>query len=358
MSTAETPTTRTPTAQAPTAQVPTAQAPAAQTPAAQAPTAQTTAAPKLRWVRETFSLPYYFGEIHLGGAKLDALVLDTHFKQLGSDAAHQPPEELRRQRAEMAMLYTCPVQAPLPRIAYIGGMVRYVPNHHPNYYVDLCGSFDDYFKSHVSRNERSNVRRKVRKLEKASGGLDARLYQTPEEFDEFYRIARELSQRTYQEKLLDAGLPDRNAEGLFKRQWVQSSAAGTLRAFLLYFQGQPIAFLWCPILDGVMYYELCGYDPQFAKYSPGTVLTLHALQHAFDDPAAQLFDFTSGEGDHKRKYASHCQLCAEVYYFPPSPKNLAVFGAHLGLRQLSGSVSALLDRLALKEKVRKLLRSL
>src|SRR5690606_2614194 len=104
---------------------------------------------------------------------------------------------------------------PEGQVASLGGdsgMRAFVRQSYPHHYADLGLGYEAYLAS-FSVKTRSSLKRKLRKLAEHSGGaLDVRVYRTPAEMADFFADARAVSALTYQEKLLDAGLPEDLAE--------------------------------------------------------------------------------------------------------------------------------------------------
>ncbi len=182
-----------------------------------------------------------------------------------------------------------------------GGMIAFVRQHYTRYFIDLSIGFDAYL-AQLSANTRSAMRRKARKVADVSGGtLDVRRFRTPDELTGFHDIARRISLRTYQERLLGGGLPYDDA---FLRAMYGVAAAGGVRAWLLYVAGEPAAYLYLTIQNGIVRYDHVGHDPAFNDLSPGGVLQMEALRDLFDEGKLRLFDFTEGDGQHKRQFAT------------------------------------------------------
>lgn len=178
----------------------------------------------------------------------------------------------------------------------IGGI-----QHYQRHYIDMAGSFEEYL-ARFSSKTRSTLRRKHRKLIKDIGGeVEFREYRTPDEMDEFRDLALPLSRRTYQAKSLDAGLPE-SGEAHDERRRLASE--NRVRAYLLCADGQPISYLYLPVIEDTIVYAFLGYDPGHAKFSPGTVLQLEALERLFAEGRYRYFDFTEGEGAHKAMFGT------------------------------------------------------
>lgn len=190
-----------------------------------------------------------------------------------------------------------------------GGMIAFVRQHYTRHYIDLTIGLDAYQAS-LSGNTRSTIKRKTRKVAEVSGGtLDIRRFRTPDEMTTFHDIARRISLRTYQERLLGSGLPDDDG---FLRQMYSGAAADSVRAWLLYVAGEPAAYLYCPVQGGVVRYDHVGHDPAFNDLSPGAVLQMAALGDLFAEGRFSRFDFTEGDGQHKRQFATGGVACIDM----------------------------------------------
>ena len=176
-------------------------------------------------------------------------------------------------------------------------------------YADLGLGFEPYLGGFSSKS-RSTLKRKVRRWTERSGGtLDLRCYRTPAEVDEFHRLARAVSARTYQERLLDAGLPQ-GEEALARMRSLASADA--MRGWILFLDGRPVSYLYAPAEGATLIYAYLGYDPDFADLSPGTVLQFEAMRQLMEERRFRLFDFTEGEGQHKRLFSTGDVDCVDL----------------------------------------------
>lgn len=243
----------------------------------------------------------------------------------------------------------------------LAGLVERLPrllvqdnNRYQRHYIDMSVGFDGYM-AKFSAKTRSTLQRKSRKLAGESGGtLDVRSYRTPSEIAEFMEIAGGLSARTYQERLLHAGLPRDQAS---RQQAADLAVENNLRAFLLFMNGRPISYLYLPIRDGVITYAHLGYDADHAALSPGTILQLEALRQLFAEERYRYFDFTEGEGAHKQLFATNHIACATITMLRPSMANWALLRA---LRLFDATVAlgkAIALRLGIAATLRRMLRA-
>jgi CelD/BcsL family acetyltransferase involved in cellulose biosynthesis len=171
---------------------------------------------------------------------------------------------------------------------------------------------------------------------------------------EFHTLAREVSRKTYQEKLLDMGLPSSQE---FIKRLSELASAGLARGYILFHDEVPIAYLYCPIKDGILFYEYLGYDPEFSSWSPGTVLQFLVFEKLFNEGGFQMFDFTEGSAPHKKKFSTGSVQCADIYYFRATIKNFSILSIHFGLAVLSRNTAKILDLLKIKDLTKKFIRS-
>jgi len=234
-----------------------------------------------------------------------------------------------------------------------GGMIGFVRQRYTRYFADLTGSSDGYLAS-LSSNARQGVKRKAKKVAQASGGqLDVRRFSTPAELQAFHGIARGIAVNTYQEKLMGEGLPGTPE---FMRTMLAKAAADEVRAWLLYIGGRPAAYLYCPAAGETLIYEYVGHDPAFNDLSPGAVLQVEAFRELFEEGKFARFDFTEGEGQHKRQFSTDGVACLDLLLLRPSLANRAATMALGGFNRAVAGGKALADAAGLDGLSKKLRR--
>lgn len=200
------------------------------------------------------------------------------------------------------------------------GMLVHVRQHYTRYHADLRLGFDGYW-AQLSGNTRSQLKRKARRIADVSGGgMRIDRFRAPDELERFHREARQISVRTYQERLLGGGLPDDDA---FVRNMLSAAAADRVRAWLLQVGGEPAAYLYCEGRSGILHYDHVGHDPAFSPFSPGSVLMMEAFRDLMEETPRRFerFDFTEGQGQHKRAFATGGVPCVDVLLLRPSLSN-------------------------------------
>ncbi len=162
--------------------------------------------------------------------------------------------------------------------------------------LQLPGSFDD-FMAQLSRKGRHELRRHTRMLYRDfPDGVRISCIRHESEIETLLNVVDQISRKTYQ-RALGTGF---KCSLEMREQLRIAAAAGTLRACVLYVAERPCAFFIGNQYKSTFFGQYTGYDPEFARYSPGMFLLLHCIEESFDiaTPAAR---FDLGWGDHSYK---------------------------------------------------------
>lgn len=221
------------------------------------------------------------------------------------------------------------------------------------HYIDMGQPFDAYM-ARFSGKTRSTLRRKARKLAEDTGGYRVSEHRTPREIEAFLAAALPLSARTYQARLLDAGLP---ASVEARRVMLEAAEADRMRAYLLHAGGAPIAYLVLPVVSETLVYAHLGYDPTFARLSPGTVLQMDALERLFAEQRYRWFDFTEGDGAHKELFGTDHAACSSLVLLEPTLANRTLLGARARFDGGVMRAKALAQRSGALGRIRAILRA-
>lgn len=249
------------------------------------------------------------------------------------------------------------LSAPTERLAAITarypGFIAGGRQDYRRHYIDMGQSFDAYM-GQFSGKTRSTLRRKARKLEDEAGGYTVTEHRTPDEIEAFLAAALPLSARTYQARLLDAGLPE---DAAARRAMLEAAEADRMRAFLLHAGGQPVAYLSLPVSGQTLVYAHLGYDPDWARLSVGTVLQMDALERLFAEGRYRWFDFTEGDGAHKAMFGTHAAACSSLVLLEPTLANRTLLGARGAFDAGISGAKALAERSGALGRIRALLRT-
>lgn len=303
------------------------------------------------------SVAFRLGEIALGKANLSLRVCLSHFTLL---SVEEPDPRvlttLASKGSDGVLIRSQPLPNPVARVRFESGWIRYAPRQYRRCTTEFSGTFAEYL-GRFSAKTRSTMGRKVRKFAESAAGPSGgmRTYRTPAELEEFFRHAAKVSALTYQERLLDAGLPNSDS---FRRSAIERAASDQIRAYLLFAGDRPVAYLYCPAWkdSDILLYEFLGYDPEFRNLSPGTVLQYLALEQLFGEGKFRMFDFLEGETEQKQLFSTKTTFCADLYHLRRTPRTVAIVVIQTVLEESVSAIGRLLDALRLKSRIRNLIR--
>ena len=234
-----------------------------------------------------------------------------------------------------------------------GALRRWQPGPAAEHHlIELPPTFEEYASKFTAKT-RKNRNREVRILEQR-GRLELACFRRPDQVDAFLQEAGAISERSYQHRMLGAGL----RQPVHLRERLRTAAAqGWLRAYVLRCGGATCSYLLGYQFRGRYYYSKVGYDPAWTPLCVGTVLQWLVLQDLYREDTPTVFDF-GGAGRQMQYFGNRSYLESNVYYFRPGAYSVLVRGSHAAARCLAKPAVALLDRYALKPRLRSWLRRL
>jgi CelD/BcsL family acetyltransferase involved in cellulose biosynthesis len=160
---------------------------------------------------------------------------------------------------------------------------------------DLPPSWDEYL-DRLSKKDRHEMRRKMRRLDTAGGDVQFRVITEAAEadalLDRLFHLMR-ISNHHKEEFLDRPGMTD------FFRQMVAVMAnAGMLRLYVLTFDGEAVAMVLNFDLGGRLYMYNSGYDTQYSHYAVGLMSKALLLQDAIEQGRTAV-DFMRGDESYK-----------------------------------------------------------
>lgn len=308
----------------------------------------------LRYEDRNISIRYSLGDFTLFRKSMRMRVVLGHFTELEAYPARQrfsiddlPPE------VKGLAVYSYPVSEALPRVSRVSGALRFVTLQYQQQYVDLSGDFAGYL-GRFSSKSRQTLNRKVRKFKEHCGdGFAWKVCKDPAQMAEFHRLAREVSAKTYQERMHEAGLP----EGEQFVQWlVEQAKQDAVRGYLLLHGSRPVAYVLCPVVNSILIYKYLGFDPAFSHLSPGTVLHYLMLESLFSERAFKMLDFTMGDGEHKRFFANASVDCANMLFLRPGARAMLAIASKMAVDGISTWLGKALQFVGIKSNIRRMIR--
>ncbi len=298
-------------------------------------------------------------KIQLGDKTLLTYKLWLQVREVGLDddtppvIKPTPPSDSLHDNSQGFLVRSLRVVDKLPVLQRQQDYLSYIPSQYLRYYIDMQQSFAEY-KNKFSSKTRSTLNRKIRKYTEYCGGsISWKIYKSVEEMPEFFQYARTVSKITYQEKLLDAGIPDSDE---FLHEMELLAQQGNVRGFILFHQNKPVSYLYCPVFNRILTYAFLGYDPSYMHYSVGTILQWLALEYLFQERSFRFFDFTEGQSEHKKLFATHSIQCANVFFLRNNLHNMFLLHSQRAVDNFSKLIGSLLNQMGIKAAVRKMMR--
>jgi hypothetical protein len=308
-----------------------------------------------QWCREMHSLRFVFGEFPFYDWEFPALVLQVHHTELPESLAAIPiPIEKLNREAEAAVVPSFTHDADLARLSIDRHRIRYLAERVSHHWIEIRGTYDAFVKE-LRPKVRHELRRKINRLsERLKEGLSYREFRTRDEMEGFHKLALQVSEKTYQEKLLHAGLP--GGEQFLER--LQALAdRGQVRGYLLFDGAKPIAFGYCEAQGLALLYVHTGYDQDYRQWSPGIVMLGRMLESLFAEGHFRLLDLDWGDAQWKHDFATNTSRGGRVLFFRLTARNLVMVLAHSLDRTTSAFLVRLLARVGVKDKLKRFFRT-
>ncbi|MBN2318475.1 MAG: GNAT family N-acetyltransferase [Acidobacteria bacterium] len=306
------------------------------------------------WLPKTQGLRFSLGEFCLYQWQFPALVLDLHYSEIPKRFETQLPIDHLTSSTEALFVPSCASIAEYPTISFDKTFIRYIPERYEHYGIEYNGTFEDYLAGLRSK-ARHELLRKLKKFDSHFKTKKTfREFRLPEEVNDFYSFALVVSKKTYQHRLLHAGLPEDDDH---KRESIKLAGLDQFRGYLLLDETQPIAYGYCRAQASSLLYLHTGYDPQYRQWSPGMVLLYHIVDMFYSEGKYRVLDFGSGNASWKKDYSTTSAICARAYYFRKTNHNAALLVAHRITTALSDLVVKVIDAIGLKQKLKRYFRS-
>ncbi|MCI5207713.1 MAG: GNAT family N-acetyltransferase [Candidatus Electrothrix sp. ATG2] len=303
------------------------------------------------WIKDRITIKIRLGEIILWRPSYDGIWCNMDIFSLPPFSPITAPiENMGKENVQVAYAYSCPLSPPVRRLTKIGNILCLVESIYKHFYVETKGDFQQYL---AGKNKKtiSTLQRKSRKIDKSNKQLCTfKVYSSPEEFEEFFKLALPISEKSFQHVLFGRGLPNTQQ---FKEDVMRKSQKGEVLGYILRVQDKPVAYNFCPVLNGnVVLYDESGYDPDYSKYSPGSVLQFKIIEDLFGREGVDYYDLCTGEGVHKKIFATGYVSCGNIFFCSSTPKYLVILSLKMALILLTESIKKLLKVIGQEERIR------
>jgi hypothetical protein len=247
-----------------------------------------------------------------------------------------PPLDRVAQGCLVRLLPTS-VQAPL--VAASGGLIAIQRTRRIRRHVDL-GMGLEAWQATIEPHVRSTIRACENRIAAVSGdSIAIQRCDTADEVTRFHDDAARIDVRIHHARL-GRSLPEDPA---FLRHMANLAESGALRAWVLVIAGEPAAYLYCEVANGIVVNLHDAADPAFAEWQRGAVLQWHALRALFAEGGLRHFDFHDRDGECARWFATGAVPCVDLALLRASLANRVSALVANGLGQI-GAVAGRLGR--------------
>jgi len=190
---------------------------------------------------------------------------------------------------------------------------------HEHRWLELPGTFAEFLQN-LSRKNRHELRRHEKRVaEDYPKQTHIHCYRNEEEVSQLAKEVEKISAKTYQ-RALGVGF-QLNPEVMESLRI--SAHKGGMRGCVLYLGDQPSAFFIGKQYKDTFHGNFMGFDPQFAKYSPGLLVLLHSIEECFETSTrASRFDLGWGDRQYKRVLCNHSRQDGPMYLYSRSLRGL------------------------------------
>ena len=209
--------------------------------------------------------------------------------------------------------------------------LRYVPKSYAVggklHEIVLPDSFDAYLAGQFSSKHRGNLRRTLKTLRDASGGtITLERFDRPGDGARFFDAALPVARATWQAQQGTEFGPDLRA------RLDDLAGRGLLRCYLLRVGDEPCAFVIGYKWHTEFHYIRIGYDPKFAKLSPGTALLYLLVEEMCGEQCVTLFSLGAGDFGYKAQFGNVHVEVGDVWLLRRTLGNRILRRAHGGFR--------------------------
>jgi hypothetical protein len=217
----------------------------------------------------------------------------------------------------------------------------------------LPASYDEFLASR-SKSTRESVKRYGKKLEKTFGEeLTLEVLREPGDLDRIVTDLDRVAAKTYQR-----GLGVAFSAGEEQRERVRLGLErGWFRAWVLYVQGEPVAFWPGYAYNRIFTIGIPGYDPAYAEHRVGIYVQMRSIADLCADPDIDAVDYGRGDAEYKRRYGTESWEEEDVIVFAPTARGLRVNATRNAIRAGEQGARRVLEATGMTDRVKKLWRS-
>ena len=184
-------------------------------------------------------------------------------------------------------------------------------------WVDTRGAWDAY-EAGLPRKMRKELRRQSRRLGE-QGEVTVEFTRGGDALDALLAEGFRVEGSGWKTERGTAIASDPAVERFYRSVAGWADRRGWLTLAFLRVNGRAVAFDLHIEPGGATYVLKGGFDPDWARFSPGNALTCASLQRAFADPGLQTYEFLGSDDAYKLSWSGMTRERVRLQVFPPTP---------------------------------------
>ena len=215
----------------------------------------------------------------------------------------------------------------------------------------LPDSHDDYLNA-MKRKVRYNIKRSVKQITEAfEGNITLKVYEQERNVEELLEKVNVIFKKSWQSNVM--GYYERNSKKQINSTKLKAKN-NWLKSYILECNNTPVAFVIGSQFNGYFEYEETGFDPDYASFSPGSVMTYLLIESLFKHNKPKVMSFGYGENVYKKIFGNHSFTAYNIVTCHKTSKaNLL-----LAIQHYLNSAYSLIHQLLVKSKLDKHIRKL
>ncbi|HKF13879.1 MAG TPA: GNAT family N-acetyltransferase [Gaiellaceae bacterium] len=198
--------------------------------------------------------------------------------------------------------------------------------------LEIDGDWDEVYRSKMSSKKRSEDRRRTRNLARL-GTVEVSVATTHDELEAALADALELHLLRWRDRPDGSELATPQGRAFVRSALLSLADDDVPRIVTLKVDGRAIAFKLYFALEGRMYFYRSGFDPAFARFSPGVLTTLASIEVGTREGARRV-EFLGGAERYKLELADRFDPMYEGFGLETSVRGGAAVRANLGVIRL------------------------
>ena len=212
----------------------------------------------------------------------------------------------------------------------------------------LPAGFEEFLASR-SHKTRKGIRQDERRLEAAFGDrLSVEITRDPSGLERLIEGADRVAGSTYQ-RALGAGFADTVEQRALTEVGLSH---GWVRGYLLYLDGDPIAYWLCSLYGDTMLLKTGGYDKAHTGHRVGIYLLMRVIEDACLHPTLRVLDFGPGDASYKQQFSSEGMLERNLVLFAPSFRARRINATRTAILGPARVARSVLDASGLTRRIR------